>query len=284
MPAIGEGVIVKRVVTQEDFNITTEISGDYNPIHVDPRFCAKTRFKKPVAHGIFLYGLIQGAIWKFLGAGVEHVEQELMFPTPTYAGEELTIWVTISGIRKEQGLIDLDTFIIKPNGYVSCRGNCVVRLPEKTAWEDKMKITPPTFREYGFEISKKATMKKVFTLEDMKRRADLVGDKNPIFIDEKYASKTRFKRPIVPEDMLMGMISNLLGTKLPGLGTNWMKQKLKFLKPAYLGEEITATVEITRLRPEKGLINLRTYCRDSAGETVCDGEALVLCLEPFEKR
>jgi len=286
MPTVGEGTFVKRVVTQEDFNKTAEISGDYNPIHVDPEFCAKTRFKKPVAHGIFLYGLIKGAIWRFLGEGVELVEQELTFPTPTYAGEELTIWVTVSGIQKEERLINLDTFIIRPNGYVACRGNAraLVQLAEKTAKESQIKITPPNFREYGFEVGKKATMKKVFTLEDMKKRAVLIGDNNPIYTDSEYANKTRFGKPIVPEDMLMGMISNLLGTKLPGLGTNWLKQKLSFLKPAYLREEITATVEIAQLRPEKGLINLRTYCTDSDGETVCDGEALVLFLEPLEKK
>lgn len=284
MPAIGEGLFIKRVVTQEDFNKTAEISGDYNPIHVDPEFCAKTRFKKPVAHGIFLYGLIQGAIWKFLGDGVECVEQELMFPTPTYPGEELTIWVTISRIQKEQRLINLDTFIIRPNGYVSCRGNCLVRLPEKTRVEDQMRVTSPNFKKYGFETGMKVTMKKIFTLEDIKRRARLVEDENPIYINNEYASKTKFRKPIVPGDMLMGMISNLLGTKLPGLGTNWLKQRLKFPKPAYSGEEITATVEIIQMRPEKGLINLRTYCTDPAGETVCEGEALVLFLEPFRKK
>lgn len=284
MPAIGEGLFIKRVVTQEDFNKTAEISGDYNPIHVDREFCAKTRFKKPVAHGIFLYGLIQGAVWKFLGDGVEYVEQELMFPTPTYSGEELTIWVTISGIQKEQGLIIIDAFIIRPNGHVACRGNCLVRLPEKTERENQVMVTPPDFKKHGFETGMKVTMKKIFTLEDIKRRTRLVEDGNPIYIDNEYASKTKFRKPIVPGDMLMGMISNLLGTKLPGLGTNWLKQKLKFPKPAYPGEEIIATVEVIQIRPEKGLMNLRTYCTNPAGETVCDGEALVLFLEHFQKK
>lgn len=280
MPAIGEGVIVKRLVTQEDFNQTAKISGDYNPIHVDHEFCAKTRFKKPVAHGIFLYGLIKGAVWKLLGDGVEYIEQELMFPTPTYAGEELIVWVTISEVQKEKGVINLDTFIIRPNGYASCRGKCIVRLPVKTEEVSTMKMTLPGFSDYGFEVGKKAVLKKVFTSEEVKSWVTLVGDKNQLYTDKEYASKTRFKKPIVPEDMLMGMVSNLLGTKLPGPGTNWLKQRLKFLKPAYPGEEITATVEIARLRPEKGLINLRTYCTDSDGNLICDGEALVLFLEP----
>jgi acyl dehydratase len=282
MPTIGEGILIRRVVTQEDFNYTAQISGDYNPIHIDPKFCATTRFKKPVAHGIFLYGLIMGAIWKFLGNGVEFIESQLMFPTPTYAGEELIIWVTVSGVKKEERLINLDTFIIRPNGYLSCRGNCTVRLIQKT--EEIHMEMPPNFEEYGFEIGKRVIMKKVFTLNDVKKRAALVDDKNPIYIDEKYVTNEGFKKPIVPGDMLMGMISNLLGTKLPGPGTNWLKQNLKFLKPAYIGEEITAIVEITQLRQEKGLINLKTYCMNPTGEVICDGEALVLYLEPFEKK
>ena len=71
------------------------------------------------------------------------------------------------------------------------------------------------------------------------------------------------------------MFSDLLGTKLPGRGTNWLKQSLRFPAPAFPGEPITATVEIIRLRPDKDLVNLRTVCANAAG-VVCEGEALVL--------
>jgi acyl dehydratase len=72
------------------------------------------------------------------------------------------------------------------------------------------------------------------------------------------------------------MFSFLLGTELPGRGTNYLKQKLAFLTPARVGEAITATVEITRVRPDKDLVNLRTMCVSACGEIVCEGEALVL--------
>jgi acyl dehydratase len=75
---------------------------------------------------------------------------------------------------------------------------------------------------------------------------------------------------------LGGLFSFLLGTRLPGRGTNWLKQRLVFPRPAYPGQEITARVEITRLRPEKELVNLRTTCTNPQGEIICDGEALVL--------
>jgi acyl dehydratase len=73
-----------------------------------------------------------------------------------------------------------------------------------------------------------------------------------------------------------GMISTLLGTSLPGRGTNWLKQKFSYSLPAYPGEEITAWVKIVRLRPEKDLVNLRTWCTNYEHQVLCDGMALVL--------
>lgn len=80
----------------------------------------------------------------------------------------------------------------------------------------------------------------------------------------------------VPEPLLSGLISYLLGVKLPGPGTNYLKQETKFLASARPGEPITATVEITRLRPEKHLCDLSTTCTDAAGKVFCTGRALVL--------
>ena len=81
---------------------------------------------------------------------------------------------------------------------------------------------------------------------------------------------------IVPGPLLGAMFSCLLGTRLPGRGTNWLKQRFAFPAPAHVGEEIRAIVEIIRLRPEKDLVNLRTVCANPAGVIVCEGEALVL--------
>jgi hypothetical protein len=83
----------------------------------------------------------------------------------------------------------------------------------------------------------------------------------------------------VPPAMVGALISCLLGTQLPGLGTNWLKQRLAFTRHARIGEPLTASVEITRLRHDKGLIDLRTRCFDSAGRPICDGAALVLLVE-----
>lgn len=79
----------------------------------------------------------------------------------------------------------------------------------------------------------------------------------------------------VPEPLIAGLFSYLLGMKLPGPGTNYLKQDLKFHRPASIGDVIAAEVTITRLRPEKSLVDLATTARDSAGMLLCDGRALV---------
>lgn len=81
---------------------------------------------------------------------------------------------------------------------------------------------------------------------------------------------------LVPPPLLGGMFSHLLGTRLPGPGTNYLKQRLEFRGTAKVGDQIEARVEIVRLRPEKNLVNLRTVCLDPDGRIVCEGEALVL--------
>lgn len=114
----------------------------------------------------------------------------------------------------------------------------------------------------NFQIGQSATTKRTFTPNDLAEYAALAG--------------IALKTDRVPAPLLGGLFSYLLGTQLPGRGTNYLKQHLQFLAPAFIGEEITATVEIVRLRPEKELVNLRTTCVNARGEIVCQGEALVL--------
>lgn len=80
----------------------------------------------------------------------------------------------------------------------------------------------------------------------------------------------------VPEPLIGALFSYLLGVELPGFGTNYLKQEMQFEAAASIGQALTATVEITRLRPEKHLADLETICIDSTGRTICRGRALVL--------
>jgi 3-hydroxybutyryl-CoA dehydratase len=117
----------------------------------------------------------------------------------------------------------------------------------------------------GLAAGQSAAFSRIFGRADLEAYAGLAGLSDAVPLDA-----------YVPGPLLGGMFSYLLGTRLPGRGTNYLKQRLSFPRPARLGDELTATVEVTRLRPEKDLVNLRTVCVDSAGRVVCEGEALVL--------
>lgn len=79
----------------------------------------------------------------------------------------------------------------------------------------------------------------------------------------------------VPEPLIGALFSYLLGVKLPGRGTNYLKQHTVFSGRALAGDVLTARVEITRLRPEKHLVDLRTTCSTRQGALIADGRALV---------
>lgn len=87
----------------------------------------------------------------------------------------------------------------------------------------------------------------------------------------------------VPGALINALFSYLLGMELPGLGTNYLKQQTRWLAPARTGRALTASVEITRLRPEKHLVDLATTCRDEDGRLVAEGSALVYVRDVAER-
>lgn len=80
----------------------------------------------------------------------------------------------------------------------------------------------------------------------------------------------------VPEPLIAALFSYLLGEELPGHGTNYLKQQMRFYDQGRADEGLTATVTITRLRPDKALVNLASRCTGEDGRLICDGESLVL--------
>jgi acyl dehydratase len=129
----------------------------------------------------------------------------------------------------------------------------------------------------GLVVGQQASATRIFTAEDVAAYRALTGDLTLGFGEVMGETPALSEAEVaVPGPLLAGMFSDLLGTKLPGRGTNWLKQQLQFPAVAHVGEVVTAVVEITRLRPEKELVNLRTTSTTSAGTIVCTGESLVL--------
>lgn len=103
-----------------------------------------------------------------------------------------------------------------------------------------------------------------------------VGDTNPLHVDAEYAQKSRFGARIAQGILVAGLISTAIGTKLPGPGAIYLGQSLRFLKPTYLGDTITATVTVRAIRADKPILVLETVCTNQKGERVIEGEATVL--------
>ena len=101
------------------------------------------------------------------------------------------------------------------------------------------------------------------------------GDENPIHLDEDYAARTPFGRRIAHGMLTASLISAVLGNDLPGHGSIYLSQSLRFVAPVFIGDTITARVEVVATRAEKRLVTLRTECFNQDGVVVVTGEALV---------
>jgi 3-hydroxybutyryl-CoA dehydratase len=111
---------------------------------------------------------------------------------------------------------------------------------------------------------------------DIAEFVDAVGDYNPVHSDREYAAGTIFKEPIAPGIWTAGLISAVIGTRLPGPGAIYLSQSLKFLKPVMFGDVITARVDVLETNPERNRMRLRTVCTNQRGEEVLTGEAMVM--------
>jgi acyl dehydratase len=118
--------IFRRVVTQDDFDRFAQLSGDDNPIHVDERFCATTRWGRTLCHGMFLHSLLVHVIRSQLVPGGLELEQELKFPGPIYAGDEITIACTIVRVDPVAGLVEVRSRITREGDGVGCEARTLL--------------------------------------------------------------------------------------------------------------------------------------------------------------
>lgn len=121
-----------------------------------------------------------------------------------------------------------------------------------------------------------AEISKTITEADVQVFADLTGDHNPVHLDESYASATRFGRRIAHGMLTASLISSVLANRLPGEGTVYLSQSLKFVAPVYLDDTVTARVTVTSIREDKPIATLETVCVNQRNEPLVKGEATVL--------
>ena len=124
-------------------------------------------------------------------------------------------------------------------------------------------------------VGQSASVTKVVSEKDVEMFAEVSTDRNPVHLDQAYAETTMFKTRIAHGMLSAGFISAALGTKLPGQGTIYLSQSLKFRAPVKLGDEVTTKVTVKDIVAEKKRVVFDTVC--SVGDTVViDGEAVVM--------
>lgn len=131
-------------------------------------------------------------------------------------------------------------------------------------------------------VGQTAEFSKTFSLADIYAFAAASGDRNPVHLEEHYAEGTIFGKRIAHGMLVAGLISAVLGTTLPGAGTIYLGQDLKFKAPVYIGDTVTARVEVLKLRPDKRIATLSTTCYNQDGKLVIEGEAVVLYPEHLQ--
>jgi 3-hydroxybutyryl-CoA dehydratase len=121
------------------------------------------------------------------------------------------------------------------------------------------------------------TATRSFTVDEAAVRAfaNLSDDHNPIHLDDAYAARTSFGRRIA-HGMLAGtFISAVLGNDLPGPGSIYLGQTLRFVAPVYIGDVLAVTVTVSAVRADKRIITLQTTCAKQDGTLVVTGEATI---------
>jgi 3-hydroxybutyryl-CoA dehydratase len=127
-----------------------------------------------------------------------------------------------------------------------------------------------------WKIGASASRTKQITDEDVRLFAQVSGDTNSIHLDEAYAAATPFGRRIAHGLLTASLISAVIGNDLPGVGSIYLGQDLKFKAPVFIGDVVTATVEIVKYREDKRIMTLRTTCVKADGTLVIEGEAVVI--------
>ena len=124
-------------------------------------------------------------------------------------------------------------------------------------------------------VGQEASFSKTITEEDVALYAKVSGDFNPLHLDAAYARQTPFQERIVHGMLPAGLLSALLGTHLPGCGTVYLEQSLRFTAATHLNDTVTAKVKVTEIDKERNRVKLETTCSTQNGTLVLKGYALV---------
>ena len=126
------------------------------------------------------------------------------------------------------------------------------------------------------KVGDNASLTKTFSDQDVRSFAEISGDKNPVHLDDEFVAQTQFKKRLVHGILTAGLISAVLGTELPGPGSIYISQSINFRAPVFIGDTITATATVVKMREGKPIVTLETVCKNQDEVVVLKGEAVLL--------
>lgn len=129
---IGDNFSTSKQITDAVVRAFAELSGDFNPIHLDEEFAAKTRFGKRIAHGMISGALISAVLgYEFKERKIVYLSQTLKFTAPVFLDDTVTATATVANIREDKPVVTLETVCTNQNGETVVKGEAVVMvLPE----------------------------------------------------------------------------------------------------------------------------------------------------------
>jgi 3-hydroxybutyryl-CoA dehydratase len=125
-------VTFTKEVTQQDINTFADVTGDHNPLHSNEEYAAQTRFKQPIAHGMFGAGVISAALGTRLApeSVVVYLGQNLRFRAPVLAGDTITATCTVTTVEVEKSRLSLQTTVTNQDGVEVITGDAQVMIDE----------------------------------------------------------------------------------------------------------------------------------------------------------
>lgn len=133
-------------------------------------------------------------------------------------------------------------------------------------------------RNMDIKIGDSFSRSRIVTDELVRAFAEVSGDHNPIHLDDEFAKTTRFGRRIAHGMLTGAFISAVMGEELAARKVVYLSQTMKFVKPVFIGDTVTTTSTVKKIREEKGIISMETICTNQDGETVVTGEGVVMIL------
>jgi 3-hydroxybutyryl-CoA dehydratase len=125
---VGDTASISNTVTEADIKSFAEVTGDFNPIHVDPEFASESMFKERIAHGMLSAGYISAVLGGQLpGPNTLYLGQTLNFKNPVKIGDTVTAEVTVTEKRDDKRILKLDTIVTNQRGEVVVDGGCVMK-------------------------------------------------------------------------------------------------------------------------------------------------------------